>query len=146
MKRWWLEALILSLLSGGAGFAAWKWHPRAPALFIVNESVAEGEISVPNALALAKKDGILWDDARVKAEYDREHVPGAVLLNMEAFEDQMFELMNVFSANSKPIVVYCDAQKCSQSHAVAERLRGLGNGDVRVLRGGWPAWKQAAGR
>lgn len=146
MKRAMLEAAILAILSAGAGMATLRWHPRAPALYLAQEAVAEGEISVADALALEKNGGVLWVDARAKAEFDREHVPGAVLLNMEAFEDQMFGLMNVLSDNAKPIVVYCDAQKCSQSHAIAERLRGLGNADVRALRGGWPAWKQAVGR
>jgi len=52
----------------------------------------------------------------------------------------MFEMVDLLSSNTKPIIIYCDSQKCDQSRLIAEKLRDLGNQDIRVLRGGWQAW------
>jgi 3-mercaptopyruvate sulfurtransferase SseA len=45
-----------------------------------------------------------------------------------------------------PVIIYCDGQQCEASRAVRDRLRQtpLGDRELLILRGGWPAW-QAAG-
>ncbi len=87
------------------------------------------------------KDKPLWVDARSKANYEKEHVPGAVPLN----EDRWDELLPGVLAAWKPeqsIVVYCDDKRCDSSNAVAKRLREAGVSPVFVLKGGWEAWRQ----
>ena len=85
-------------------------------------------------------DGAIWIDARPQEEFEREHVPGALLLN----EDRWNELLPAMLAAWTPekrVVVYCSAEGCGASRDVARRLRkeaGLTN--VFVLEGGWEAW------
>ena len=79
-------------------------------------------------------------DARSKTSFEKDHIPGAVLLN----EDQWDELLpGVLTAwwPGQSIVVYCDDKLCDSSNAVAKRLRETGLGPVFVLKGGWEAWK-----
>jgi rhodanese-related sulfurtransferase len=130
-------------LSAGAGALTYRFHPRAPALYLFEEAVAEDEVNMAMVRELERTGGVLWIDARTRAEFDKGHVPGARLLNPENWETEMYEMVDVLASNTKPIVIYCDSQKCDQSRLIAERLRDLGNQDVRVLRGGWQAWENA---
>jgi rhodanese-related sulfurtransferase len=136
-----LQATVLVLLSAVAGAISYRFHPRAPALYLFEETVAEDEVNLRMALDLESKGGVLWIDARSRAEFEKSHVPGAHLLNAEEWETLMFEMVDVLSSNTKPIIIYCDSQKCDQSRLIAEKLRDLGNQDIRVLRGGWQAWQ-----
>jgi rhodanese-related sulfurtransferase len=82
----------------------------------------------------------IWVDARPDNEFERDHVPGAVPLN----EDRWNELLPPFLAQWSPekkVVVYCSSQSCNASREVARRLREEAQlKDVYVLEGGWEAW------
>ena len=82
----------------------------------------------------------MWVDARPDNEFERDHVPGAIPLN----EDRWNELLPPFLAQwsaEKKIVVYCSSQSCNASREVARRLREeAGLKDVFVLQGGWEEW------
>ena len=88
-------------------------------------------------------DNAIWIDARPDEDFARDHVPGAISLN----EDRWNELLPQFLASWSPdkkIVVYCSAQSCNAAREVAERLRkeaALPN-DIRVLEGGWEEWQK----
>jgi rhodanese-related sulfurtransferase len=85
-------------------------------------------------------DGAIWVDARPDEEFAREHVPGAVSLN----EDHWNELLPQFLPNWSPgkkVVVYCSAESCNAARDVAKRLRDEAQlTDVFVLQGGWEEW------
>ena len=88
----------------------------------------------------------IWVDARPDEEFAREHVPGALPLN----EDRWQELFPAFAATWSPdkkVIVYCSSQSCNASREVAKRLRdeaqlkdNAGNNCVFVLQGGWEEW------
>jgi len=85
-------------------------------------------------------DRAIWVDARPDEEFARDHVPGAVPLN----EDRWNELLPQFLPNWSPekkIVVYCSAESCNAARDVAKRLRDEAQlTDVFVLQGGWEEW------
>ena len=82
----------------------------------------------------------MWVDARPDNEFEQDHVPGAIPLN----EDRWNELLPAFLGQwslDKKIVVYCSSQSCNASREVAHRLRDeAGLKDVFVLQGGWEEW------
>lgn len=92
------------------------------------------------ARARAWGGNAIWVDARPDVEFEREHVPGAVLLN----EDRWNELLPQFLATWSPgkrVVVYCSSQSCNASREVARRLRDEAQlKNVFVLQGGWEEW------
>ena len=99
---------------------------------------ASDEITVPQALAL--RDSALWVDARADEEYAREHVPGALPLNQEHWDEQLLKVVEAWSPE-KRVVVYCSSKECGASREVARRLRSnAGLTNVMVLTGGWEAW------
>jgi len=130
------QALILFALPflPGIGQAIYfrdkvSWQSPVPASEMV--TVAQARAWGVNAI---------WVDARPDLEFEREHVPGAVLLN----EDRWNELLPQFLATWSPekrVVVYCSSQSCNASREVARRLRDEAQlKNVFVLQGGWEEW------
>lgn len=88
-------------------------------------------------------DTVLWVDARPTEQFEREHIPAALSLNEDSW-DELLPPMLVQWSPEKHVVVYCSSQSCAASHDVARRLReeaGLKN--VFVLHGGWEGWLAA---
>ena len=84
----------------------------------------------------------IWIDARPQEEFEREHVPGALLLNEDRWNELLPQVLAVW-VPEKRVVVYCSTDGCGSSREIAHRLRkeaGLTN--VFVLEGGWEAWKK----
>ncbi len=135
------QAVILVLFAAAAAWATHAWHPRAPALYLVEEPLRDDEISM-QAIQERWQGKVLWIDARIQEQYDAGHVPGALLLNEQGFEQQLFNYLDALQTNTKPVVVYCSAAKCDASRKVLERLKQtLPIEKAFVLKGGWKAWE-----
>ena len=67
-------------------------------------------------------DTTVWIDARPDDEFARDHVPGAVSLNEDRWNELLPQFLAVWSPGKK-VVVYCGAQSCDLAGEVAERLR-----------------------
>ena len=106
-----------------------SWQSPVPASEIV--TLAQARAWGRNAI---------WVDARPDVEFEREHIPGAVLLN----EDRWSELLPQFLVTWSPekrVVVYCSSQSCNASREVARRLKDEAQlKNVFVLQGGWEEW------
>ena len=85
-------------------------------------------------------DSVIWIDARPDDEFARDHVPGAISLNEDRWNELLPQFLAAWSPGKK-VVVYCSAQSCDLAREVAERLRKEAQlPDVFVLDGGWEAW------
>jgi len=112
------------------------FHPRRPALS--EERGLPGEERLETVLGWGKT--VLWLDARSAQEYDAEHLPGAILLNLEDWDTLFPSFLEQWEPDEK-VVVYCSSTACQLSHEVAQRLKQSGISQVFVLKGGWEAWK-----
>lgn len=127
-------ALIL-LAIPFALLTAWL-HPQGP-IWQADE-LQEGEVRVTTVLGWPD---VLWLDARSRDEFEEAHIPGALLMNEEDWDNLFFDLVAVWDPDV-PVVVYCGGGQCQASHAVAERLRSeLGSENIFILKGGWPEWR-----
>lgn len=148
LRMVWQSALLL-LLAAAAAWATYLWHPDRPELYLTAERAGPEEISAADALAMEKEKGVIWLDARTRSAYDKGHVPGAHLLNVYEWEDLMLPVVQLLDADEPrhTIIIYCDSEKCTASKDVRDRMNDLplGERDIRVLHGGWPAWKAAKG-
>ncbi len=85
-------------------------------------------------------DNAIWVDARPAEEFEQKHVPGAVLLNEDRWNELLPRMLTTWSPE-KRVVVYCSSESCGASREVARKLREeAGLKDVFVLEGGWEAW------
>ena len=90
------------------------------------------------------KGDVIWLDARPRDQFQQEHIPGARLLNEQEFDSLLLERLDELQTASRPVVIYCGGQKCEASRHVREKLLTLVPlEDCFILKGGWPAWKQA---
>jgi rhodanese-related sulfurtransferase len=130
------QALILAALSllPGVGQAIYfrdkiSWQSPVPPSEMV---------SVDQARAWG--DSAIWIDARPDEEFARDHVPSAISLNEDRWNELLPEFLAAWSPGKK-IVVYCSEQSCDLAREVAERLRKEAQiPDVFVLDGGWEGW------
>jgi rhodanese-related sulfurtransferase len=139
----WQSCLLLALGVAGA-LGTYHWMEDRPELYLVSEPAGPDEITVRDAIALDQQKKVLWLDARRRSEFDKAHIPGAMLLNLYEWEDLVTPVVMSLSENmDRTIIIYCDAKKCEASRELREKLltSGLGDLDIRVLHGGWPAWQ-----
>lgn len=139
-KRIARQLLILVLLAGSVGALNGWLNPSTPSW---NPSeLGEGEVSLE--IVDSWGEPVLWIDARSEGAYDEAHIPGAVLLNMDRFDELLPGLFDVWQGDER-LVVYCDSLQCGASEAVASRLReDMGMEEVFVLKGGWIEWSDAS--
>jgi rhodanese-related sulfurtransferase len=130
------HALLILLAALVPASLTTAFHPRRPPWS--EETLAPGEEMLSTVLAWG--EDVVWVDARPAEDYGAERVPGAILLNLEGW-DQLFPEFLDRWAPGKRVVVYCSAATCELSREVAERLRKNGIPSVYVLKGGWEAWK-----
>ena len=82
----------------------------------------------------------IWVDARPEEEFEKQHVPGAILLNEDRWNEMLPRMLATWSPE-KRVVVYCSSESCGASREVARRLREEARlQNVFVLEGGWEAW------
>ena len=101
------------------------------------------DYSIPLANVTQWKARVLWVDARSANDFADSHIPHAVRLTEDDWNELLPELLKVWEPDST-LVVYCSSHKCHTSEEVAKRLREeVGLKPVYVLRDGWEAWKGA---
>ena len=128
-------SLILLAALIPAGLTA-AFHPRRAAW--AQATLLPGEVELQTVLAWGSD--VLWTDARSSKDYEAEHVPGAILLNLEVWDQLFPQFLDQWNSEKK-VVVYCSSTACELSHEVAKRLQADGISPVYVLKGGWEAWK-----
>jgi rhodanese-related sulfurtransferase len=114
----------------------WLFHPDPPPWNPM--TIEEGEILLEDALNL---ENISWIDARSIEAFEMDHIPEAILLNEDHWEEHFDQFIQTWDGVST-LVVYCDSRTCAASKGVAERLKeSLGFDEVFVLKGGWETWQ-----
>lgn len=104
-------------------------------------AVEKDEVELPQTQSWG--ESVMWVDARPDAQFEQGHIPGAILLNEDRWNELLPPMLALW-APDKHVVVYCSSQSCAASHHIAKRLRdeaGLKN--VVVLHGGWEEWQKA---
>jgi rhodanese-related sulfurtransferase len=130
------QALILAALAlvPGLGQAIYfrdrvSWRSPIPASEMITVTQAR-----------AWGGNAIWVDARPDEEFARDHVPGALSLNEDRWNELLPQFLAAWSPEKK-IVVYCSSQSCNASRQVAHRLRKEAQlPNVFVLKGGWEEW------
>jgi rhodanese-related sulfurtransferase len=130
------QALILAVLAlvPGMGEAVYFRHNIS-----WRSAIPPSELATV-AQARAWGENVIWVDARPEEEFARDHVPGALSLNEDRWNELLPQFLAVWSPGKK-IVVYCSSLSCNASREIARRLRKEAQlTDVFVLEGGWEAW------
>jgi 3-mercaptopyruvate sulfurtransferase SseA len=98
-----------------------------------------GEIRLADAQAL----NAIWVDAGGMKKFEETHIPEALLLDEDDWDAGLFELMNIWLIEPRPIIIYCESEGCGKSKRIAERLRvSLPDAEIYSLKGGSAAWQE----
>jgi rhodanese-related sulfurtransferase len=100
------------------------------------------EASIDEARALHGKSGVTFVDARTRADFERGHIKGAMLLPYEAAVAAAGQASLPVPTDHR-LIVYCEYVNCQLSALLAQLLSRRGCERVRVLKGGYPAWAAA---
>lgn len=133
------STLLILALSAVAAVATWKIQgPPDLAVTCLPADLKPGEI----CLADVPKENVLWIDARPRAQWEKNGLPGSLLLTDDRHENWEALLAEVAPRlfEAEMAVIYCDTQACGSSEAVAQKLRLLNLGPpIKVLHGGFAA-------
>jgi rhodanese-related sulfurtransferase len=77
-------------------------------------------------------------DARDSAQFEKEHIPGAVNIEWRQVLARRSEL-----PKDKPILIYCNTGTLSAQAGFALRVAGFDN--LRILQGGMREWQAKGG-
>lgn len=125
--------LFAMVLAAGSVF----FHPHRPPFD--TELVHTEKIALHTALAWG--DRTLWIDARSQKEFAQHHIPKAILLNEDNWQQQLDVFLEQWDYD-KIVVIYCNSDSCDASKAVALRLKQEMDDleQIYVLKGGWQEW------
>jgi rhodanese-related sulfurtransferase len=127
------------------GLVAWPLVPAITALCWHPELRTTIAAAIPSEVSLDEiktwKEPVIWVDARALETYRREHIPEALPLDAQHWDEQLPRLLAAWQPGNR-IVVYCDSEKCVLARGAAQRLRLVGLPNVYELRGGWLTWQQ----
>lgn len=86
--------------------------------------------------------GTIFVDSRTRDKYERGHIPGAINIPLEEFDQHINDFFQTVPLDSR-IITYCDGEKCESSKDLALELEKLGYKNVKSFFGGWNQWTQA---
>lgn len=89
-----------------------------------------------------EQGGVVFVDVRRKRQFEAGRVESAVLISLhEATYDDQFQTFLEEHGPGELLIIYCNGGNCEDSHQVAAAFQGAGFENVRVMKDGYPGWK-----
>ncbi len=102
-------------------------------------AVSEPEtIDFKSAFESWKGAAALFVDARGSDYFAEGHIPRSVNVPRDSIVQGV--TMEGLADKSRPVIVYCSGEDCTDSRLVAQALHSLGYTKVSVYSGGWEEW------
>lgn len=134
-----LVALFTSLIVLAAPARAEENHAVVDALSGYMDFAEYGSSLIwPEQISADDWKKVFVVDARDAAQYEKEHIPGAVNIEWRQAVARRAEL-----PRDRMVVVYCNSGSLSAQAVFALRLLGYDN--VKVLQDGFEGWKKKGG-
>ncbi|MDR2983133.1 MAG: hypothetical protein LBV12_12935 [Puniceicoccales bacterium] len=103
----------------------------------LGKTVTSGELEA----LLQQKANVILLDVRPDLFYEDSHIPGALNLSREDFEEK-YPSMASKLIQADRVIVYCAGDYCEEAEMVAEALRKLGHKNLSIYPGGWAEWQR----
>ncbi len=88
-----------------------------------------------------REAGAVVMDARTEDEYERGHIPGALLFDYYQFPRYLEKNTPILFAGGK-VVIYCSSVTCEDAELLARELHALDYDNLYVYQGGFSEWKE----
>lgn len=142
MKNLVFSLFTLVVLSGVAGLITWKVVGAPDRTVPCDPDDLPDHHVCLSTIREWPEEAVLWVDARPRADWEKNGLPGSVLVNdLEEWFDLEPGFMMQMMGNPRPkVVVYCNQAGCGSSKYVANQLRERHaealEFEVHVLQGG----------
>lgn len=127
------------------GWQQWVTDPRRPVVRILPAQELADRLSATTPDTDTALPFVLLD-VRHQGDFQRGHIPGAVLLPSHQFPDSLETILNRFwpgvDRRTTPAVVYCYGPHCIRSRNCATTLARAGFSRPEWFRGGIQHWKK----
>lgn len=117
-----------------------KADPAAEIEYVAQPVTEPALVELNQLLKLQEADQVLLIDARTPAEFNKEHLPGAINLDYESYPS-LDGLQKV--AEGRTLVTYCDGDPCTLSTDLAMLMYQNDFDGVLIFYGGLEQWKKA---
>ena len=97
-------------------------------------------VTPKEALELFDNGGTVFVDAREQERYSYAHIPGAISLPVDDFEQYQNEL--VYLRTSHKVVLYCEDIHCGASKKLLELLAENQVSDLVLMPDGMAGWQE----
>ncbi len=102
----------------------------------------EGDVRLDEMRQISAQHAALILDARPEIFYRVGHIPSALSLPRDDFENQYRAMEPALRRHrDQTVIVYCSSRDCEDSQLVGDALAHLGYVHVRLFRGGWSDWE-----
>jgi rhodanese-related sulfurtransferase len=115
------------------------WSPEGR---LMDPSGKRLDIPLSEAKNLFLQQSVVFIDARPQADYEKEHIKGALNLPWDEVDRHFMGITEKIPPETQ-IITYCDGDTCELSHNLAVFLVDMGFPNVRILINGWTLWKKA---
>lgn len=89
---------------------------------------------------ILSKPELLIIDVRIKDEYDKGHIQGAInLLDTELTADTLAQQAG---DQQRPLLFYCNGERCKRSANASRKAQDWGYPEIYWFRGGWVEWRR----
>lgn len=107
---------------------------------VLNSSGGDVDLNEMQKISASRAALIL--DARPEIFYRLGHIPSALSLPRNDFENRYHVLEPLLQAHhDQVLIIYCSGHDCEDSEMVQDALDSLGYSHVRLFRGGWADWE-----
>ncbi|MBI2877650.1 MAG: rhodanese-like domain-containing protein [Candidatus Tectomicrobia bacterium] len=132
----------MSVLLGTAMIGAFFLHAlyAKDMMASLHKNGAFSRITIEEAQAITQDPNVVFIDARSAEEYASGHIPQSICLPHASFAE-IYPLIQQALSPKATLITYCEGERCGLSDHLRERLSREGFKDVRVLSGGWLAWR-----
>jgi rhodanese-related sulfurtransferase len=99
-------------------------------------------IELDEFLKLRDDKSVIVLDARPAVFFGLGHVPGALSLPRDDFEEG-YARVGAVLPKDRTLVVYCASETCEDAGLVRAALMRLGHAKIMIFHGGWSEWREA---
>jgi len=112
-------------------------RPKGDIPFFQEREIQDASV----AKEIFDKGDVVFVDARASEDYAEGHIPGAVSMPLNEFDERIHAFLETYPV-SKKIVTYCSGRECEDSHFLAEKLMDAGYTETKIFIDGYPGWEE----
>ncbi|MCP4148681.1 MAG: rhodanese-like domain-containing protein [bacterium] len=105
------------------------------------EVIQLDEIDAETLQALVESESAILLDARIGADFQKGHIPGARSFPISAFEETYESFVPLLN-EGKTIIIYCAGIQCTDSSLLGQKLHDKGYNEIFIYKGGMEEWME----